>query len=155
MLHPISRGTVHINPLNPIFSTPIVDYRTLSNPIELDILVEFVKFHRRYYALPSLAPFQPIESNNSINAQTDAEIKEFIKDNLGPSTFHPVGTNPMMPRELGGVVDAELRVYGVGHLRVVDASVIPTIPGAYTQQTTYAIGEKVCGDLVRGWGSEG
>jgi len=87
--------------------------------------------------------------------QTDEQIREFIRDNLGPSTFHPVGTNPMMPLELGGVVDQELRVYGVRNLRVVDASVIPLIPGAYTQQTTYAIGEKVCGASmrgVRGWG---
>lgn len=50
----------------------------------------------------------------------------------------------MMPRELGGVVDAQLRVYGVDGLRVVDASIIPLVPGTHLQSSVYAIAEKVC-----------
>jgi Choline dehydrogenase and related flavoproteins len=53
----------------------------------------------------------------------------------------------MLPRELGGVVDEELRVYGVTGLRVVDASIMPTLPGANTCQTVYAIAEKVRASL--------
>lgn len=59
------------------------------------------------------------------------------------TAWHPVGTAAMLPRELGGVVDAELRVYGVGNLRVVDASILPIVVSAHTQGTVYAIAEKV------------
>jgi len=66
-----------------------------------------------------------------------------------PSTFHPVGTAAMMPRELGGVVDEGLLVYGVKGLSVVDASVQPDLPRAYTQQTVYAVAEKVSSCRLR------
>ncbi|KAK0742947.1 hypothetical protein B0T18DRAFT_414091, partial [Schizothecium vesticola] len=49
----------------------------------------------------------------------------------------------MTPRELGGVVDQKLLVHGTKRLSVVDASVMPDLPGGYTQQTVYAIAEKV------------
>lgn len=49
----------------------------------------------------------------------------------------------MMKREYGGVVDSQLRVYGVKRLRVVDASIMPMIPGTHTSSTVYAVAEKV------------
>jgi choline dehydrogenase-like flavoprotein len=57
--------------------------------------------------------------------------------------FHPIGTAAMAPREIGGVVDPSLRVYGTKNLRVVDASVIPLQLGATPMSTIYAIAEKV------------
>ncbi|KAL2258168.1 hypothetical protein VTK26DRAFT_8628 [Humicola hyalothermophila] len=74
--------------------------------------------------------------------------KAYLEETMSPSEFHPAGTCAMMPRELGGVVDEELKVYGVQRLRVVDASIIPTLPGANTCQTVYMIGEKAA-DLIR------
>jgi choline dehydrogenase-like flavoprotein len=74
---------------------------------------------------------------------TDEQWADYITESLSPSEFHPVGTCAMMPRELGGVVNEELKVYGVQGLRVVDASVMPTLVGANTCQTVYAIAEKV------------
>jgi len=56
---------------------------------------------------------------------------------------HHAGTAAMLPRDLGGVVDPELKVYGVQGLRVVDASVMPMIPATHLQATVYAIAEKV------------
>ena len=58
--------------------------------------------------------------------------------------FHPSGTTAMMPLELGGVVDARLRVYGTVGLRVVDAGVMPLVVGAHLQAAVYAVAEKVC-----------
>ncbi len=65
------------------------------------------------------------------------------------SSSHPAGTAAMAPRELGGVVGADLKVYGTTNLRVVDASVMPIIVGANLQETVYAIAEKVCHSINR------
>ncbi|KLU87079.1 hypothetical protein MAPG_06084 [Magnaporthiopsis poae ATCC 64411] len=54
----------------------------------------------------------------------------------------------MLPRELGGVVDQQLKVYGVKKLRIVDGSIMPTLPGANTCQTVYAVAEKAA-DLIK------
>ncbi|KAG9235404.1 hypothetical protein BJ875DRAFT_459268 [Amylocarpus encephaloides] len=147
-LHPVSRGSVNIDPKAPIFAEPIVDYRALSNPIDLDIMIELFKFTRRYFAVPSLAAFSPRETNPGPSVDTDAKIGNWLRGVVRPSAFHPVGTCAMLPKELGGVVDAELFVHGVKGLRVVDASVMPMLPGAYTQQSTYAIAEKAA-DLIK------
>jgi choline dehydrogenase-like flavoprotein len=53
-----------------------------------------------------------------------------------------------MPEDLGGCVDAQLKVYGVGNLRVVDASIIPLIPAAHLQATMYAVAEKAA-DIIK------
>lgn len=54
----------------------------------------------------------------------------------------------MQPRELGGVVDPQLKVYGTANVRVIDASIFPLIPGTHTQATTYAVAEKGA-DLIK------
>lgn len=83
-------------------------------------------------------------------AQTDDEIERVLRGGLAvPHNAHPCGTAAMMPRDLGGIVDTALRVYGVDGLRVVDASVLPLIPAANLQATTYAVAEKAA-DLNKG-----
>ena len=73
--------------------------------------------------------------------------KRFISviksETVRPMEAHPVGTCAMMPRELGGVIDKKLMVYGVQRLRVVDASMMPMHIGAASQSTVYAVAEKV------------
>lgn len=64
------------------------------------------------------------------------------------SENHHVGTASMLPRKLGGVVDARLRVYGVKGLRVVDASVIPMLVAAHLQGTVYGVAEKGVGIIL-------
>jgi choline dehydrogenase-like flavoprotein len=141
--HPLSRGNVHINASNP-HGEPIVDYRALSNPIDLEIMIEMLRFIRKYAANDLFAPYNLTEGSPGLNVTDSAELGEWIRARYSPSSYHPVGTAAKMPRELGGVVDEELRVYGVKDLRVVDASIMPIIPGAPTVLTTYAIAEKVC-----------
>ncbi len=75
------------------------------------------------------------------NVTTDAQIEEAIR-NAGSSTWaHPVGTASMMPRRLGGVVDPRLCVYGTSGLRVVDASVMPLVPGTHTASPVFAVAD--------------
>ncbi|KAI1278985.1 hypothetical protein F5Y07DRAFT_387844 [Xylaria sp. FL0933] len=147
-LHPLSRGTVNINTTDPFGREPVVDYRALTNPVDLDVMVEIVRFTKRYYfetRLRELGP-QQLQPPEYVNEPED--IKGFLRQSVNPSYFHPVGTCAMMPRELGGVVDEQLKVYGVKRLRVVDASIMPVLVGANTCQTTYAIAEKAA-DLIK------
>lgn len=142
-LHPLSRGTVNINPADPYFSEPVVDYRVLSNPADAEILVEFTRFTRRFFFNTSMRAYGPVELWPGAGVTSSVDIVAALREFIIPSSFHPVGTAPMMPRELGGVVDEDLLVYGVSGLSIVDASIMPDLPGAYTQQTVYAIAEKV------------
>ena len=144
LMQPLSRGTININTADPWNTEPIVDFRALSNPVESDLFVEFIRFIRKYSFQTSLATtFTTVEYLPGSNVTSDQGLKAFIASALSPTDLHPVGTCSMMPRELGGVVDQELRVYGVKNLRVVDGSVIPMLPGANTCQPIYAIAEKV------------
>ncbi|KAK7753988.1 hypothetical protein SLS62_004087 [Diatrype stigma] len=151
LLHPLSRGSVTINAsaADPASAEPVVDYRALSNPVDLDVLVEFVRFTRRYhFGTAELAAFGPREALPGPGVVAHADLAAYVRRSATPTEFHPSGTCAMLPRALGGVVDPRLRVYGVGRLRVVDASVIPTLPGANTCQTVYAIAEKAA-DIIK------
>lgn len=142
-IHPLSRGTVHLDPTDPN-GEPLVDYRMLSNPVDLRVAVALFKGIRSYYASQgAMKRLTPVETKPGANVTSDAEIESFLKGTLDPSQYHPVGTCPMMPLEMGGVVDETLRVYGVEGLSVVDASMMPLIVGATTQSTVYAVAEKV------------
>lgn len=149
LMQPLSRGTININTADPWNTEPLVDYRTLSNPLENEIYIELIKFVRNYNFNTSLAQgYAPIEYAPGANVTSDADLKAFIASTLSPSDYHPVGTAAMAPLALGGVVDQTLRVYGVKNLRVVDTSVIPMLPSANTCQPMYAIAEKVRFSLV-------
>ncbi|KAK4118317.1 GMC oxidoreductase [Parathielavia appendiculata] len=147
-LHPVSRGTVHIDRADPFFSPPEVDYRALSNPTDVEVLLEFTPFTRRYFTETRLKSLNPVELTGPGANATRDQVEAWLRGVLIPSSFHPVGTAAMMPRQLGGVVDEKLLVYGVKGLSVVDASVMPDLPGSYTQQTVYAVAEKAA-DLIK------
>ncbi|KAI6089371.1 putative GMC oxidoreductase [Hypoxylon rubiginosum] len=147
-LHPLSRGTVNINTTDPFNTEPIVDYRALTNPVDLDILIEFLRFTKRYFFETRLKELSPRQIQPPDYVEEPDDLAGFLQSNLSPSEFHPSGTCAMMPKELGGVVDESLKVYGVKNLRVVDASIMPTLPGANTCQSVYAIAEKAV-DLIK------
>ncbi|KAH7116117.1 glucose oxidase [Dendryphion nanum] len=144
--HIVSHGTVNIDPASPD-SSPIVDYRALSNPLDLDIMVENVEYMRKYMKSPIFAPYQPIETDPGIEVKGEA-LREWIRQVLIPSNFHPVATAKKAPKEKGGVVDERLRVHGTKGLRVVDGSIMPLLPGANTQQSVYMIAEKAA-DIIK------
>ena len=142
-MHPLSRGTININISSPD-SEPVVDYRVLTNPVDIRVDLAIVKAIRSYFSRPGeIQKLGPVEITPGANVTSDADLQAWISGALGPTAFHPVGTCAKMPLELGGVVDKDLRVHGIGKLSVVDASIIPLIVGGTLQATVYAVAEKV------------
>ncbi|KAH8588615.1 hypothetical protein B0O99DRAFT_638810 [Bisporella sp. PMI_857] len=146
-MHPLSRGSVTLNTSYPL-SGPVVDYRALSNPLDMHINIVLLQGIRNYFALPALEALAPIEVAPGANVTSFDAMAEFISRTLGPSAYHNVGTCAKMPLEFGGVVDESLKVHGLRKLRVVDASVIPILVGGTTQSTVYALAEKAA-DLIK------
>jgi len=143
-LHPLSRGTVNVDPADPYRREPVVDYRALSNPLDAAVMADIVRFTRRYYMRNAYwAAYAPYEMQPGADVVSDDQLRDYLSRTLSPTQYHPAGTCAMLPRDLGGVVDEQLRVYGVQGLRIVDASIMPTLPGGNTCQTVYAVAEKV------------
>ncbi|GAB1319759.1 Glucose-methanol-choline oxidoreductase N-terminal domain-containing protein [Madurella fahalii] len=151
LLKPLSRGSVTLNASDPLGGLPVVQYNTLQNPLDGENVVSIVRRARRLWAGPEMGRLGPSEISPGPQHQSDAEILEALTGNpsaFWPSLAHPSGTCAMMPERLGGCVDADLRVYGVEGLRVVDASVMPLIVGTALQATVYAVAEKAA-DLIK------
>jgi choline dehydrogenase len=142
-MHPLSRGSVDINVSNPT-NNPVVDYRALTNPIDIRIEVLLLKAVRNYFSHPGeIQKLGPVEILPGLNVTTDAQLEKYARHTVTPTQYHPVGTCAMMPLELGGVVDEDLTVYGIEQLSIVDSSIVPLLVGATLQGTVYAVAEKV------------
>jgi len=144
----LSRGTIRAVSTDP-FAFPAVDWRSFTNPLDFEMVVDAFFTGRRLMKTPAMAELKPVEEDVTAKLTTREEIIEHIKLTMSPSLSHLSCSAPMMPRELGGVVDTSLRVYGVGRLRVVDASVIPMVPATHIQATVYAIAERAA-DIIKG-----
>ncbi|KAJ8689747.1 hypothetical protein PTI98_012617 [Pleurotus ostreatus] len=148
--HNFSRGSIHAVSNDPNVS-PAINPRYFSRESDLRVLVEMVKFNRK---LANTAPLtevfgtSPKEVNPGPNVQTDEEIASWIKKVVS-STFHPAGTCSMLPKELDGVVDPTLKIYGTKNVRVVDLSIMPVHFGTHAQSTVYAIAEQAA-DIIKG-----
>lgn len=147
--NPLSAGYININTTNPS-GPPVINWRTYSNPVDFDILIALARFHRKLnLESPVYADFLPEETAPGLHVQSKEDWVAWIREQTQPSAMHPTGSCSMMPRELGGVVDAELRVYGVRGLRVVDASVLNMLVGVNICQSVYAVAERAA-DLIKG-----
>jgi choline dehydrogenase len=129
------------------FAPPEIRANYLSCERDLQTLVEGVRLSRRIAAAPALASFRGEEVRPGDDVgDDDAALAEFVRRSA-ETLYHPVGTCKM-GTGADAVVDAELRVRGVAGLRVVDASVMPTIPSGNTNAPTIMIAEKAA-DAIR------
>ncbi|KAI8977772.1 GMC oxidoreductase [Trametes punicea] len=149
IMHSLSRGTVHIASADPT-APPAIDPKYFSNPADLDLLLAVLKFglEKVYKTRPLSDAVRKQVAPGPEECSSDEALKEYIRNNCS-CVFHPIGTAAMLPREDGGVVDPQLKVYGTWNVRVVDASVIPVQLSAHTQATVYAIAEKAA-DIIKG-----
>ena len=145
LLRPRSYGSVRLASRNPQ-ALPLVDPDFLASRDDMDRMVRGFKLMRHILAQPALAQFGGRELAATANAKTDDEIEQTIR-NLADTIYHPVGSCRMGPGDMD-VVDAQLRVHGLQGLRVVDASIMPSIVGGNTNAPVIMIAEKAA-DMIK------
>jgi choline dehydrogenase len=147
-LRPESRGRVGLRSADPL-ADPAIFANYLAAEEDRRALREGVKMMRKVAQQSALGPYITEEYAPGPAVQTDAEIDAWIKQ-TGETIYHPVGTCRMgADGDAMAVVDGECRVRGVAGLRVVDASVMPTLVGGNTNAPTIMIAEKIS-DAIRG-----
>jgi Choline dehydrogenase and related flavoproteins len=140
-LNPTSRGHVHIRSPRPE-DAPRILPNYLSTPEDRKVAADSLRLTRRIVAQPALQKYRPQEVKPGVQYQTDEELARLAGD-IATTIFHPVGTCKMgRPDDPTAVVDPRLRVRGVRGLRVIDASVMPTITSGNTNSPTLMIAER-------------
>ena len=145
MLRPKSRGYVALHGNNPNLH-PKIQLNMLSHPKDQQLMIKAVKIARNILAQSPLAENNGAEILPGKSCQTDDEIFEFIK-NKANTIYHPVGTCKMGNDDFA-VVDQQLRVHGIANLRVVDASIMPTLISGNTNAPTIMIAAKAADDIL-------
>jgi choline dehydrogenase len=146
LLHQQSRGWVRLRSADPA-DAPAVTLNILAEPDDLATLRRGIREARRIYRTEPQASLTGEELVPGAGVDSDDELDAFIRRAAGV-TQHPVGTCTMGTGPQA-VVDPQLRVHGIEGLRVADAAIMPTVPGANTNATAIMIGEKAA-DLIRG-----
>ncbi len=145
-LRPESRGHIALASADP-FDHPLIDPNYLATEGDLTVMRQSVKMMREICAQDALSPIRGMELRPGISVQTDADIDDYIRQ-YAETIYHPVGTVAMGIHD-DAPLDGELRVRGVEGLRVVDASVMPTLIGGNTNAPAMMIAEKAA-DMILG-----
>ena len=143
-LRPESRGSLRLRDADPM-SAPVIDANYLATERDLQALVEGFRKARELLAQPAIARHAVDELEPGRAVQSDDEIRAYIRAK-SETVYHPIGTCKMGHDALA-VVDSRLRVHGVTGLRVVDASIMPTLIGGNTNAPTTMIAERAA-DLI-------
>jgi choline dehydrogenase len=140
-LNPTSRGSVTLKS-GRFDDAPAISPNYLSTDEDRKVAADSLRITRRIVTQPALAKYRPEEWRPGLQYQTDEELATLAGD-IATTIFHPVGTAKMgADNDPTAVVDSHLRVRGVAGLRVVDASVMPTITSGNTNSPTLMIAEK-------------
>jgi choline dehydrogenase len=138
-LRPRSRGEVRLASADPLMP-PQIDPCHFDDPRDLDKLVIAIRKAREIFAQPAFSPHNAVELEPGPTVQGDDELRDWTRQHA-ETLYHPVGTCRMGTDPLA-VVDARLRVHGIAQLRVIDASIMPTLVGGNTNVPTTMIAEK-------------
>ena len=138
-LRPQSRGEIRLASRDPL-QPAVIDPNYLASDYDLKILIDGIRRGREILAAPAFKPFLREERFPGAAQQSDAELTEFIRA-TAETEYHPVGTCKMGSDPMA-VVDEKLRVHGIDRLRVIDASIMPTVVSGNTNAPVIMIAEK-------------
>jgi choline dehydrogenase-like flavoprotein len=125
---------------------PAIDPNFLGETSDLDAMVAGFKTTRRLLDAPALKALQTADVFTA-GVESDDDIRKVLRQRVD-TVYHPIGTCKMGVNDPMAVVDPKLRVHGLDGLRVVDASIMPTLIGGNTNAPTIMIGEKAA-DMIR------
>jgi choline dehydrogenase-like flavoprotein len=141
-VQPTSRGFVRLSSPDPA-DKPAIQPNYLSTDDDRRVAADSIRVTRRIVAQPALQRFQPVEFLPGEAARDEDDSLLKAAGDIGTTIFHPVGTAKMgLPSDPMAVVDERLRIFGLEGIRVVDASVMPTITSGNTNSPTVMIAEK-------------
>jgi choline dehydrogenase len=139
-LHPMSRGSIHIASTDPK-AFPKIEPNYFTHELDRRTAVDMLRLIRRVAESPAMSKLIVRETRPGAEAQSDDELLDYARG-TGQTAWHTVGTC-RMGDAADSVVDTRLRVHGVRKLRVIDASVMPTIPSSNTNAPSIMLGERV------------
>lgn len=143
-LRPQSRGYVHARSIDAL-QDPVIEPKYLSKQEDRDVMLEALQLARMVAQQTQLSPYIERETRPGPDVTSDDELLAYIRAS-GQTSFHPVGTCKMGSDHMA-VVDAQLKVHGIASLRVVDSSIMPTMPSSNTNAASIMVGEKAA-DLI-------
>ncbi|KAG8881244.1 hypothetical protein FRB97_009743 [Tulasnella sp. 331] len=152
-LRPTSIGEITLRSNDP-WDKPLIDPRYYTTRRDIETAIRGIRLAdvlARTEPLASMIVFDDTAHpllDHGLNTKSDAQVEDLIRERT-ETLYHPTSTARMAPLKDGGVVDTSLRVYGVGGLRIVDASVMPEIVSGHTTGPTIAIAEKASDLILR------
>ncbi|EIM80279.1 alcohol oxidase [Stereum hirsutum FP-91666 SS1] len=145
---PFSQGRLYINSSDP-FVYPVIDPQYLSNSADIQLLRAGFKLARTVGNTAPLSNYLTGETTPGTSTSSDDDIDTWLAQNIG-TEYHPSCSCAMLPLDKGGVVDSDLKVYGLSNVRVVDASVFPIQFAAHLAVPVYGLAEQAS-DLIRAY----
>lgn len=146
-----SRGSVHIGSTTPA-TLPVIDLNYFDADLDLTVQTKIAEQTRTFWNTQPAKGLTTKETHPGTatvkTGATDAEWQAWLYGEFQPN-YHTIGTCAMLPRAMGGVVDASLKVYGTSNVRVVDASIMPFQVSGHLTSTLYAVAERAA-DIIKG-----